>query len=106
MQGGYALQRNNRARSEFTELCAEFEAPEGINRVVVGLLTSRHGAALKQRSLSPARKVEPRWSGGYQSGERVAYMYIDLCTMLNGVRRPRQIRGPNIRANVPPKRPC
>ena len=29
------------------------------------------------------------------------------CNMLkNGVRRPRQIRGPKIRANVPPKRPC
>ena len=26
--------------------------------------------------------------------------------MVNGVRRPRQIRGPKIRANVPPKGPC
>ena len=26
--------------------------------------------------------------------------------VINGVRRPRQIRGPKIRANVPPKGPC
>ena len=29
-----------------------------------------------------------------------------LQELSNGVRRPRQIRGPKIRANVPPKGPC
>ena len=32
------------------------------------------------------------------------YEYIHI--QCNGVRRPRQIRRPKIRANVPPKRPC
>ena len=32
--------------------------------------------------------------------------YYSRCPFSNGVRRPRQIRGPKIRANVPPKGPC
>ena len=31
---------------------------------------------------------------------------LTSCSPMNGVRRPRQIRGPKIRANVPPKGRC